>query len=208
MINKHPRLNTPLIPFMQRLNRSYNYFLRLCTVSQTCQTSYQWLEVNKANPMPLLDFDVICGSLPSMAIEQHAQESESFSDEDLLLLRDMPGPYTIRYVLGGLKELYLPQGTISDLLNWKERKSGDLSVRAKTLLEKLDQAASTGDPKILLGDRQVNEMQIIDILRDEISNISNRHEDLSQLDMIVEKASPINDQFLKKSYPPKLFIKH
>jgi hypothetical protein len=202
MIDKHQASkDTEQAEYIRRLRRSYNFFEKLCTVSQACQTTFRWLEVNRAEPMPLLDFDVICGALPSMAIEQHLESSALHSEEDVLLLRDMPGPYTIRNVLSGIGGLYLPQGTVADFLSWKERKTGTLTAKARRFVRKLNWAAASSEPKSIFMRRQFNEVDLISILRDEISVLSGLTEDLSQLERIVDKAATVDYSPATSSHP-------
>lgn len=174
-----------------RLQRSEIFYRRLSVVSSMCESDSQWMMIHKARWIPLLDFDVICGALPSVAIRQRVESGPPDDEERSSLLSGMPGPHVVRQIVDSMNDLCLPPGSIMDLLHWKDRKVHTISKQARRFLEWLHAAASLSNPEQALQNLGRSHTKALGVVRDELSGLATRFADLALLDEIMDRCTPV-----------------
>ena len=102
------------------------------------------MHFNATRWVPLLDFDVICGALPTFALHRQIERQavsgpNSFSFEPI-------GPNSLRLLLSNLEDYSLPPGSIGELLTHQGRLTCQVSEKAKAFLSVLGKARESQNP--------------------------------------------------------------
>ncbi|MBM3476810.1 MAG: hypothetical protein FJX75_26355, partial [Armatimonadetes bacterium] len=94
--------------------------------------------------MPLLDFDVVCGSLPSLVLRRWAELGDE--PEAQSVLSDPVGPHTASRLLSTIEHFSLPPGSAAELLWWRKQLTGATSRAAARFVDVMKRARGSPDP--------------------------------------------------------------
>lgn len=185
--------------FLKRLELARKFFGVLARAGETARDFFLWAHGHKVQFIPLFDFDVICGSLPSV-IARHKIENPqyrllSYSDLDLLL-----GPHSIfaTLLLSGTCRFTLPPGTVTEIASSQRAMQGSLSATAESWMKAFQQANKTRNPEstLLLYSRQ---QSVTEVLLDEFLSFNRKFDDLRMLENIYSNHEPFENFVLEKS---------
>jgi len=139
----------------------------------------------------LLDFDVICGALPTMILQRCLDWQKRPAKE--AALAGLVGPHTTNLLLSSLEEYSLPPGTAGELLRRLDKTKGGLSHGARQFLEVLHKSQKAPDPttSILKGMSTVG--SITDVLRGNLTTFASQLGDVRMLESVIERDTPFED---------------
>jgi len=171
---------------MALLQRALSYTSSIVLAAASCQVNFRWMHFNAKHWLPLLDFDVICGALPTFAL--HGQ-IERRLDSSLDVLNFHPvGPYTLRSLLSELDDYTLPPGTVGELLHHQDMLTGKLSNRAKGFLNTLENVKLAENPSVLFA---ASQRTLGDLLLQDLSLFTEEVRDVRLLEHILKNQTAI-----------------
>ncbi|MFC2142175.1 hypothetical protein ACFLR7_04500 [Acidobacteriota bacterium] len=174
-------------PIATVLQKTLHYSQVLCSAAVSCATNFKWLDLSRMNQIPLLDFDIICGAHPNLALEKRMTNESSEQKSDIL--NDYSGPLTIRYFLHILGEFAIPPGTTAELLSRKEKISERISARAKTFISRIEDALCLDDPgEILIGQKHRKKKEL---LLQDLTQFADDVQNQKLLESLLDRATPV-----------------
>ena len=182
----------PALTVGDRLNLAQAQCGMLKLAAATCAVNFGWLAFGEDGLyIPLLDFDVICGALPSVVL-QEAVDSEKM-DLSCDPLCQLIGPNVADLVLRSVREFSLPPGTAGELVCRRTSTHRGVSAKGSSFLEKLRAAQQASDPFKEIVSRLGPVGEVQDVIRDAVSDITFLISDLDLLDRVVSAAKPFED---------------
>jgi len=179
------------------LRRARMYFRMLARAGESANIFYSWIVKHRVRFVPLFDFDVICGSLPSVVARQRIEDSQSGwgrSELNLFL-----GPHSIAapFFVSGDYKFTLPFGTLHEIFQTRKDLHGTLHKSAESWLGAFQRAMETRDPDstLLLNSRH---QTVSEILVDEFSSFTKGFDDVRLLEAIYSKHEPFENLVLEK----------
>jgi hypothetical protein len=136
--------------------------------------------------IPVLDFDIICGALPSVALQDAANNLEF--EDDVLENAPTVGPHTVRLLLKNTPDFCLPVGTAAELLERTFSLKKSLSQKARLFLDTVNDIQRTGSVSSLA--RELRMEDFPDLLVEELSTYERYADDLSLLSSLLSRNTP------------------
>jgi len=180
-------MSTDTLP--ARLKNAHRYIRSLWGAAHTCWYNLAWLHANGFVWIPLIDFDVICGTLPIMEIHKQAEYSPSKVSEEWLPY--VVGPHTVAYLFHYLSEYCLPPGTVGEMLDRKKKLLGGLSGSARQFLRILNASQKTNNPLSAILKEANSFDRIGDILITELERFSTQLGQLETLEFLLGRDTPV-----------------
>jgi hypothetical protein len=128
--------------FVERLTDESCYVKNLNKAASHMYYNFIWMDTNQYDHIPLLDYDIISYSCPSVAIKRHLETlnegTDNAKDADVLSLRNFIGPHTSSVLLENITNYCLPEGTVAELLKYIHIQKANLSEDASNLLQTIE----------------------------------------------------------------------
>jgi hypothetical protein len=166
----------------------------LASAANICATNFRWLHMNGLRHIPLLDFDLISGAMPRLAIEKRL--SNEADGAEYGLLGNYGGTTSVQYLLGVMKRYVLPPGTALELLTRKRNLSESISDRAANLLDRIEAGRRSGDPVAGLMSKDAP-----DIFREDLTRFYDDVRGSALLDKLISRATPTEELLGEESFP-------
>jgi hypothetical protein len=133
-----------------KLRRSASFYQRLANAGKHSAQMFAWLDQNSAKSIALLDFDVVCASLPTKVAQQHlgARDIEAGFSQ----LESLFGPHSLSTVLCASNEapFSLPYGTLYELIDERSKLEKRLFSEARNWFSLFETASQSSSPADLL----------------------------------------------------------
>jgi hypothetical protein len=168
-----------------KLRRVLRHTSELQGAANECFNTLRWLSVHSVGSIPVLDFDVICGALPSAALEMAAETASGLHDD---LVPPLVGPHTVRLILKSSRDICLPIGTVAELLERVATLKKSLSARAQSFLETISKLRDPGAVSSLA--RQISLEEFPELLFQELSGYEQNAEDVTLLSSLLSRNTP------------------
>lgn len=167
--------------------RSKHFFFTLARAADDARKCFQWAHRCGASFIPLFDFDVIYGSLPSVVARQYLEQPNAGRNRLISAI----GPHSIANLLlhTGQHHFTLPFGTVTELLESRKSFHGSLTVKAESWVRAFDNATRTNNPEstLLVNSRQ---QAVADVLLDEFISFTKEFDDVRLLEGIYQQHEP------------------
>lgn len=158
------------------------YASQLTVAASMAIAAFNWLREHRRRYVPLLDFDVISGALPRLALHERGNSDHAYSES--ALLGDHSGSATLQYLLQNMQELVVPPGTTAEIMFRHQKLTDSLSTRAEQFLRRLHE--SVNHPASI--DSLVKGTEHVDILLDCLRDITVEHQDRALLGAILQRS--------------------
>lgn len=174
---------------MGAMERALHQVERLERATAACAVDLHRFAIHRLAALPFLDFDVICGVLPSVAIEARLAEISENPEDQSLSIEPLLGPGTIRTLIRNLPQFCLPPGSAYELLSRLENITGRLSSDSSRLLENIQSLQHSADP-ISAITRWAPLRDFPDLLFKEIRDLHYLAADASLLSDVISRHTP------------------
>jgi hypothetical protein len=170
------------------LSGSWKYADALRVSASSVASTFQWLQVNRLQPILLLDYDVICTAVPSLVRNRAAAGPRS--QEDILSISQFSGPTMLRLLLQRVDECIIPPGTTAELLLGMERLQQNLSERARGFVERVRSVLTLDDPAEVLTESRHQRTR--DLLLEDLTKFDEDIQDQRILQNILSRAVAVD----------------
>src|SRR5436305_1933496 len=126
-------------PLQERLENAIRDLGHLRVAAVRCHVNFEWLSLGRGQKLiPLLDFDIIFGTMGNLVTRTIADEvARGLKTDTEPSLPELPvGPNTLRYLLENLHEYALPPGTTAEMFARRKKLTGTISDRADEFMRK------------------------------------------------------------------------
>ncbi len=164
----------------------------ISSVALACVTNHTYYDFIGAPALPLLDFDLIAGTLgPAFAASGASGQPDADDVSQLYSnVSQLAGPHSIRNALEILPTFALPPGAMVELLKRRSRLRKAFSKNGRAVLQLLEHALQSEGP-ITSIDRGGVIKKLQDSVTTELSQFTAAHDDLHLLDEVLRRAQPL-----------------
>lgn len=175
---------------IEKLQKIVTFFRSFSSSASICSKQFHWLAIDSTQmPLPLLDFDVICGALKPFGIKSLVQK---VSEDIIEFNYETLGTNVLKYVLESMQNYTLPVGTKIELLEKKKNISKKLSSHANFLLKKFKQARKENNPVKYIKEN-FGSQELDDTIINEFNMLSHEWENYSFLNTLFTNCVPIEE---------------
>jgi hypothetical protein len=185
-------LNSTAVPpgcVVHALRRSYHHATALRSAAAAASSNFRWLHLQHFRQIPLLDYDIVVGAYPLLAL--HKRIVRQRPDVEYAFLSDYSGPATVRYFLKNLTDYVVPPGAAAELLNGLDELTHRLSARARRFVNRLQGAHAMDDPSSILVDPKYQRTR--DLFIHDLTTFSEDFENLHLVKTLLDHATPTEE---------------
>lgn len=174
------------------LRSALKHFVQLQNAANQCHVMLRWFGSHRAQHLPVLDFDVVWGALPSAARMPSFDKREG--ETGLWSPSQLTGPHTVRAILENASKLCLPIGTFAELTDCVTLTRREVSSTAASFVERIGRLADYGAiPSMVTDPAGLRLEKLLDSLVLDLADASAHFDDLSLLEGLKERNIPYEE---------------
>ena len=172
------------------IKRIWTFLHELSKIVFDVKTNFEWLRINNASHINLLDADVIYGALPRFSATVAVQDTLRKSDTEFEI-ENLIGPLTVRNYLSTIESYCLPLGSYIEV----ERKLNQLNFETTQHASKLKSDFDALKTKMSFAKirRRYSEKNLSAVIKTRLMQIAQKAEEVDLVENLIDRATDIDE---------------